>query len=461
MRTLTERLLGLLVILLLVRTTLLDGFPIPCQVHGGSMAETLLGPHYEVACPDCGYSFACEAAAGGGGYQTVCPSCGCPVASHEAPPEVAGDRVLIDKTAMALGGPRRWEVIAFVHPTSKGEMVVKRVVGLPGETVAIRRGDLFINDRIQRKSLRQQRAMRILVHDAGYEPAGYWPMIEPRVPSRWQGESALGSGWQATGRGFRHSAPSGEKIDWLVYKHWQRGAKPGDIRETPVTDVSSYNQGRPRRVEDVHAMADVMVSVRVSEIRGDGRLWLRATDGLEEFQVAINPGRQDYAVFRKGQEAPVAQGSLPSPLGGQTVEASLFDQQFLVAMGSRTLAAIPYDRGGGDLPSSPTPLAIGCEDLEAQLEDLEVYRDIYYGRPSSEEGAAALERGVRLGDNELFVLGDNSPISEDSRTWLDGPPVTASQIVGRPILVVFPARSYSLGGVFFQVPDPGRIRYIR
>ena len=54
-RTLTERLVWLLIGLFIVRTWILDGFPVPCQVNAGSMAETLLGAHYEIACADCGY----------------------------------------------------------------------------------------------------------------------------------------------------------------------------------------------------------------------------------------------------------------------------------------------------------------------------------------------------------------------------------------------------------------------
>jgi signal peptidase I len=456
MRTVTERLLATLVALLVVRTFVLDGFPIPCQVVGSSMAETLLGPHYEVTCPDCGYRFACEAAPGSTGYQTACPSCGCPVNGREAPAELAGDRVLIDKMTLALRPPRRWEVVAFMHPASGGDLVVKRVVGLPGETIEIRQGAIYIDGRIQRKSLWQQRAVRILVHDAAYRPT-----IEPAPPPRWQGPAEPGSGWHWTSVGVCHRGSSTGKIDWLVYRHWQRAAKPGEIIRAPVMDLCSYNQGRPRREEDVHPVTALMLSVHVAEIHGAGQLWLRATDGLEEFRVAINPGRQNYAIFQKGRDAPVAQGDLPAPCSGATLEASLFDQQFLLAVGGRTLAAIAYDRPAGDPPFSLAPLAIGCQDLEATLEALRVYRDIYYCQPSIPKAAGKLQRGIRLGDSEFFVLGDNSPISEDSRTWRDGRSVTARELVGFPFLVVFPARGASLGGKFFQVPDLGQIRYIR
>jgi signal peptidase I len=66
-----------------------------------------------------------------------------------------------------------------------------------------------------------------------------------------------------------------------------------------------------------------------------------------------------------------------------------------------------------------------------------------------------------LGANEYFVLGDNSPISEDSRTWKDDRFVSVKSLVGKPFVVIFPAHGISLGGWKIQVPDLTRIRYIR
>jgi len=45
-----------------------------------------------------------------------------------------GDWVLTEKLSFRLRGPRRWEVMTF---RMEGMQVMKRVVGLPGETVAM------------------------------------------------------------------------------------------------------------------------------------------------------------------------------------------------------------------------------------------------------------------------------------------------------------------------------------
>ena len=56
--------------------------------------------------------------------------------------------------------------------------MIKRVAGLPGESVQIQDGDLYINGQIERKTLDCQRSMAVLVYDAQYSPA-----IEPGRPA--------------------------------------------------------------------------------------------------------------------------------------------------------------------------------------------------------------------------------------------------------------------------------------
>ena len=47
---------------------------------------------------------------------------------------------------------------------------MKRIVGLPGESVQIRDGDVYIDGEIQRKTLAEQKRLAVLVHDADYSP---------------------------------------------------------------------------------------------------------------------------------------------------------------------------------------------------------------------------------------------------------------------------------------------------
>jgi signal peptidase I len=55
-------------------------------------------------------------------------------------------RVIVDKvTYHLIHGPRRGDVVIVYRP-EESEMLVKRAVALPGETVAVLNGQVFIND---------------------------------------------------------------------------------------------------------------------------------------------------------------------------------------------------------------------------------------------------------------------------------------------------------------------------
>lgn len=53
-----------------------------------------------------------------------------------------GDRILIDQSVDKLG---RGDIITFYYPADPSRSYLKRVVGLPGETVEIRDGKVLIN----------------------------------------------------------------------------------------------------------------------------------------------------------------------------------------------------------------------------------------------------------------------------------------------------------------------------
>ena len=42
--------------------------------------------------------------------------------------------------------PQRFDVVRLEEPGSSGHWILKRIVGLPGEEVSLRQGDLYVND---------------------------------------------------------------------------------------------------------------------------------------------------------------------------------------------------------------------------------------------------------------------------------------------------------------------------
>jgi len=55
------------------------------------------------------------------------------------------ERVIVDRITMVLGGPSRGDVVVLDSPTSSDELLIKRVIGLPGEQIVIDDGYVYVN----------------------------------------------------------------------------------------------------------------------------------------------------------------------------------------------------------------------------------------------------------------------------------------------------------------------------
>jgi signal peptidase I len=61
------------------------------------------------------------------------------------------DRILINKLAYDFVEPQRGDIVLFESPEGRAEPLIKRVVGLPGDTIEVRAGTLYVNGRRQRE----------------------------------------------------------------------------------------------------------------------------------------------------------------------------------------------------------------------------------------------------------------------------------------------------------------------
>jgi len=218
-RDMVESVWVAIVLAFVLRAFMVEAFVIPT----GSMAPRLMGRHYDLRCPSCGYRFAY----GYGGEDTSrrpirppgarCPNCYYHGTDKEDSfdPVFAksGDRVLVLKYLYQFSEPQPWDVVVFRNPQDNHQNYIKRLVGLPGETIEIVHGDLFVRRngsgggtstpwRIRRKPDRAQNAMWQIVFDNDYRPdEDMLANIRVRAPE-W--DAGTGTGWKVSQdkRGF-------------------------------------------------------------------------------------------------------------------------------------------------------------------------------------------------------------------------------------------------------------------
>ena len=58
---------------------------------------------------------------------------------------MTGDRVIGNRFAYSFSDPQRFDIIIFRYPDDESQLFIKRIIGLPGETVEIRDGTIYLN----------------------------------------------------------------------------------------------------------------------------------------------------------------------------------------------------------------------------------------------------------------------------------------------------------------------------
>ena len=88
-----------------------------------------------------------------------------------------GDNLIVDKLSYRFHDPERFDIIVFPFQFQDNTYYIKRIIGLPGETVTIRDGKVYINDSTE--PLRDDFCPETPVGDFGpYEvPEGYYFML--------------------------------------------------------------------------------------------------------------------------------------------------------------------------------------------------------------------------------------------------------------------------------------------
>ena len=327
-----------------------------------------------------------------------------------------GDKILVNKFAYDFHSPKRWEVAVFKYPLDTSKNYIKRLVGLPGEKIRIRDGDVYINYQIARKPWPVQADLwRLRAHSG---EAARWQPGDPRY-------------WTLADGSFAVACEGTQVPQYLDYTgeilaYEQRDFRPGSFKRLTTGDVMAQFYLTPAKLAGA---AHVEIHVQ-----SGGRF----PQTIDRWNVGIPLGEKDNRpqVWRTGQL--VATGEPGTLAAGRAtlVQVANVDRTFIVRVGGRELVRLPYEpsRALVEWPGfqSQAEVRLGCKEGSVAFGDAGIYVDLYY---TNNPFAHAVNEPYTIKPGNYFFLGDNSVNSNDSRAWNSVP---SDYLVGEAFLVLWP-----------------------
>jgi signal peptidase I len=421
-------------------------------VPTGAMALTIQGYHRDVQCPECGHWSAVNLSSQMDPDPmrppAVVTGCTCENCRRHItlPPgdAVSGDRILTARFFSPPGDLPRAAVVTFWLPERAQEpdapIYVMRLMGLPGETLAIsygrlyrttalsyddaainpeerwRRDHMHENDpravelfqqgkfEILRKDPQTLLALRRLVYDNDHQAAD----LAGVLPPRW-----AGGAWAADGTAFR-SDGRGAGVDWLRYRHvlrphdWPERSDPNhaerlqDIKRRAhkpelIRDFFAYNafevNNEGQRPQSGNWVGDLMLECRLAVTKAEGEFWLELSKGVDRFRAQFDLASGNCTLFRLGADGKLRQLQAASTRvkqpGQYLLRLANVDERLTLwvdddlPFGDGAAYDPPGERGptANDLE----PASLGSKGAAVSVQELKLYRDTYYGTRAGEE----------------------------------------------------------------------------
>jgi len=312
------------------------------------------------------------------------------------------DRTVVDKLSFRFRDPERFEIVVFKHPLERSRIMVKRLVGMPGEDLRIEHGDVWTRAsetepwRILRRPRAVQREM--------------WRELrrDPR-----------GADWGVV-RGGK---------EWLVAEDAITARGDGAARfrpdDGPIRDV--YQDGYPESlVSQIHTPPQAGADNAVGDLRLSGEIVALARTTAVTFE--LTEGQRAYEFTLPGPAAPPeAEVTVRVRDSAASTERVERGERLRLAAGVRASFAVENlddrlaleldgrERIATEIEASArqeASLTIAVEGDGADFSELRVARDVYYRAPDARSAWT-----VSIPPGHYVVLGDNAQDSADSRLW--------------------------------------------
>ena len=121
--------------------------PLLAEIAGSSMEPTLLGPRIVIDCPECNFSNRWAVDSWNPRFEVRCMGCNRKLEPPDPPIIASGQRIAYRTLRWNRSPIQRFDTV-IINTANDQPREVKRVVGLPYEDVAIRDGQLWVNDKL-------------------------------------------------------------------------------------------------------------------------------------------------------------------------------------------------------------------------------------------------------------------------------------------------------------------------
>jgi signal peptidase I len=358
-----------------------------------------------------------------------------------------GDLVLVDKTAYWLRPPRRYELVVVRDARApEDDYLVKRAVAFGDDErcwVEVAEGDLWLGTSRQTMQIDVKRpdsaaASALRVDHFAFPEAGAAPRAEDYFAASpaWRVDRARGEIVLAPAAGSLAELAASLAGGAGELGERAAGAQlPGHLRTRLPVDTRFLDAaGELRGSFALHPDIGVELEARP----GDGWSGLQVVleFAARYWGFSVEPtGR--VVLTEMGEPVAAGQRAAPcAPAAALHVRLGYLDGWFFAQLDGELVLYEKVDVPR-QAPAAPAGLQHNLLHLASagaalRIPALRVFHDVYYGAP----GAALAPQRLNVPPGSMFLLGDNSRDSRDSRF---GRTYAVADLVGRPLAILAPA----------------------
>ncbi|MCE9636719.1 MAG: signal peptidase I [Planctomycetes bacterium] len=274
-----------------------------------------------------------------------------------------GDRLLAFKPVAY----RRWDIVVFKFPLFRNTNYIKRLIGLPGEHLELRGGDVYVNGAIASKPDDVQEVM-------------WRKVFEPKADSEWVAD-------------FEPDAQGAWKL--------RQGFAEADARNAAGTDSVAWLQARFGFEEDQRISFDVELPNGAP-----GQLLVSLEGGKRRCELELD--ERGGKLTGPGLDVSVAGVRLGGAGSKVRLGFSMSDRISRVYVNGRQVASFAHaDSANGGLDQGR--VRIGVKNQAVVIRNVIGENDVQYGN----NGTTTFD----IPADGYVMLGDNTWSSRDSRMW--------------------------------------------